>query len=77
MGLADDMARVGEPQARQMTVGSSVSTAIERRCGAPIHPDRLERAALVVVRSGPCYELTGRKGPALSRFGRLVGKGLR
>ena len=77
MGLADDMARVGVPRARQVTIPCPVSTAIDRRCRVPMHPNGLERAALAVVRCGPWHESRRQKGLARSRCGRLVGKRLR
>ena len=77
MGLADDMARVGVPQARQVTIPCSVGTAIERRCRVPMHPNGSERAALAVVRCGPWHESRRQKGLAQSRCPRLVGNRLR
>ena len=77
MGLADDMARVGVPQARQVTIPCSVSPAIERRCRVPMHPNGLERAALAVVRCGPWHQSRRQKRLTRSRCERLVGKRLR
>ena len=67
MGQADDMARVGVPQARQVTIPCSVSPAIERRCRVPMHPNGLERAALAAVRGSPWHESRRQKGVAQSR----------